>query len=70
MDSRRGFLKKLGVLGSALFLIPKVLLSPAKPMPIKPVNLGKIGFVKWKTYYRSIVLNENWISRYEVLFNR
>ena len=63
MDSRRGFLKKIGILGSALFVIPKVLLSPVKP--IKPVDLGKRGFVNWKTHYRSAVLNSDWVGRVE-----
>jgi N4-gp56 family major capsid protein len=34
-----------------------------KPTPSDP--LGQRGFVSWKTYYASVILNQNWIARYE-----
>jgi len=35
-------------------------------MPSKSDPLGQVGFVSWKTYFASKILNENWIARLEV----
>ncbi len=61
MDNRRGFLKRIGMLGAALFVIPKTFFSS----PVKPPlpDLGRRGFLPWKTYYSSVNLNEQWIGR-------
>ena len=58
---RRKFFKTLGVLGAALFVAPNALFS----LPVKRSwpDLGKTGFVNWKTYLRSSVLNDFWMER-------
>ena len=43
--------------------------SPAviNPTKISHSNpLGQSGFVSWKTYQTSVILNHNWVARYEV----
>jgi len=36
------------------------------PKPVVGDELGQKGFVSWKIYYTSVILNQNWCARYEV----
>jgi len=36
------------------------------PTPSVGDELGQKGFVSWKTYQTAVILNQNWIARYEV----
>lgn len=35
------------------------------PKPVIGDELGQRGFVSWKTYYTSVILNASWLARYE-----
>ncbi len=37
-----------------------------KPTPQVGDELGQKGFVSWKTWYTAVVLNSNWLVRYEI----
>jgi N4-gp56 family major capsid protein len=37
-----------------------------RPKPVVGDELGQRGFVSWKTYYTSVLLNSSWLARYEV----
>lgn len=37
-----------------------------KPKPVHGDPIGQNGFVSWKTWFTSVVLNSNWLVRYEV----
>jgi len=36
------------------------------PKAVKGDELGQSGFVSWKIYYTSVILNSAWVARYEV----
>ena len=36
------------------------------PKPVVGDELGQRGFVSWKIYYTSVILNSSWVARYEV----
>lgn len=36
-----------------------------RPKAVPGDELGQRGFVSWKTYYKSVILNSNWLARYE-----
>uniref|UniRef100_A0A6M3KI60 Putative capsid protein n=1 Tax=viral metagenome TaxID=1070528 RepID=A0A6M3KI60_9ZZZZ len=36
------------------------------PKPVPGDELGQRGFVSWKIYYTSVILNSSWCARYEV----
>lgn len=37
-----------------------------RPKPMIGDELGQRGFVSWKIYYTSVILNQSWLARYEV----
>jgi len=37
-----------------------------RPKPVVGDELGQRGFVSWKIYYTSVILNSSWLARYEV----
>jgi N4-gp56 family major capsid protein len=37
-----------------------------QPKPVQGDPLGQRGFVSWKTYQTSVILNQNWLARLEV----
>ncbi len=43
--------------------ITPMVLNPGTPSKSDP--LGQRGFVSWKTYLASVILNENWLARLE-----
>ncbi len=67
--NRRKFIKTILVGSAAAVVAPKVLLAVKKPMitePIVPaynIAIGNYDTVSWKTYYSSVILNENWMRR-------
>lgn len=71
MLTRRKFIKALGLLGLVPF-IPKLVkenLPIEEPYVIRPDpnegggKFGKVGYVSWKPYQRSVILNEGWMTR-------
>ena len=80
MLTRRKFIKALVVGSAAAVVSPSALMGGA--IPVKP-NIdewvassgksmakkvpGHYGFVNWKTYTRSVNLNEKWMCRVEAL---
>lgn len=36
------------------------------PKPVPGDELGQAGFISWKIYYTSVILNSAWVARYEV----
>jgi N4-gp56 family major capsid protein len=44
--------------------ITPTVINPDTPSKSDP--LGQLGFVGWKTYFASIILNQNWLARLEV----
>lgn len=54
MNRRQFFKSIIGILG--VLALPKCLLPKENP-------LGHYGFVNWKTHYKSMNLNEEWMYR-------
>ena len=60
---RREFLKSLG----ALALTPLACLLGKKESVAKDKYGGHRGYVSWKTYNASVILNEDWLVRINIV---